>query len=226
MKLFSTLIAIIGLSFFSAAQQKYSKVKILTDSQGLAELASLGVAVDHGVSKKNTFFISDFSEYEIEIMATNGFEYEIIVDDVKAYYAAHSQDPYVSLKNATCDQGTGGGGYNPPVPVNHFENNSYAGFYKYQDMLDALDSMVALYPNLISARAPIFTFQTHEGRPIYHVKDFRQPEFGRGADRTKCICTRPFTTRVSHLSMTQTILLHVVFAGKLRHKRGGEVLGG
>ncbi len=204
MKLFSTLIAIIGLSFFSAAQQKYSKVKILTDSQGLAELASLGVAVDHGVSKKNTFFISDFSEYEIEIMATNGFEYEIIVDDVKAYYAAHSQDPYVSLKNATCDQGTGGGGYNPPVPVNHFENNSYAGFYKYQDMLDALDSMVALYPNLISARAPIFTFQTHEGRPIYHVKISDNPNSEEAPTEPNVLYSAIHHAR-EPLSMTQTI---------------------
>ena len=123
MKILSTLIAVIGLSFFSAAQPKYSKVKILTDSDGLAQLASLGVAVDHGISKKNTFFISDFSDYEISIMEANGFNYEILIDDVKAYYAEHSNDPYVSPKNVNCNSTTGGNGFNPPVPVNHFENN-------------------------------------------------------------------------------------------------------
>lgn len=204
MKLFSTLIAIIGLSVFSMAQQKYSKVKILTDSQGLAQLASLGVAVDHGISKENTFFISDFSEHEIGIMNSNGFNYEILVDDVKAYYAEHSQDPYLSLKNATCSQSAGGGGFNPPVPVNHFENNTYAGFYKYQDMLNALDNMVAMYPNLISVKTPISTFQTHEGRPIYHVKISDNPNSEEASSEPNVLYTAIHHAR-EPLSMTQTI---------------------
>jgi hypothetical protein len=203
MKLFSTLIAIIGLSFFSAAQQKYSKVKILTDSHGLEQLASLGVAVDHGISKKNTFFISDFSEHEIEIMQANGFNYEIIIDDVKAYYAAHSQDPSGFEKNINCNQ-TAGGGYNPPVPVNHFENNNYAGFYKYQDMLDALDDMVAMYPNLISARAPISTFMTHENRPVYHVKISDNPNTDEAVVEPNVLYSAIHHAR-EPMSMTQTI---------------------
>ena len=46
---------------FSLTAQKYSRVKIYTDANGLKQLAELGVAVDHGECKKNTFFISDFS---------------------------------------------------------------------------------------------------------------------------------------------------------------------
>lgn len=204
MKILSTLIAIIGLSLFSTAQQKYSKVKILTDSHGLAQLASLGVAVDHGVSKKNTFFISDFSEYEIGIMAANGFNYEILVDDVKAYYAEHSQDPIGLEKNVNCNQSAGGNGYNPPVPVNHFENNNYAGFYKYQDMLDALDDMAAMYPNLITVRAPISTFLTHENRPIYHVKISDNPNTDEAATEPNVLYSAIHHAR-EPLSMTQTI---------------------
>lgn len=204
MKLFSTLIAIIGLSFFSTAQQKYSKVKILTDSQGLEQLASLGVAVDHGVSKENTFFISDFSEYEIEIMEANGFNYEIIVDDVKAYYAAHNLDPFISTKNASCGTSSGGGGFNPPVPVNHYENATYAGFYRYQDMLDALDDMATMYPNLISVKAPISTFQTHEGRPVYHVKISDNPNTEEAPTEANVLYTAIHHAR-EPLSMTQTI---------------------
>jgi len=30
--------------------------------------------------------------------------------------------------------------------------------------------MVQQYPNLITAKAPISTFLSHENRPIYHVK--------------------------------------------------------
>ena len=204
MKLLITLIAIIGLSLFSTAQQKYSKVKILTDSHGLAQLASLGVAVDHGTSKKNTFFISDFSEYEIGIMEANGFNYEILVDDVKAYYAAHSLDPLDFEKNVNCNQAPGGNGYNPPVPVNHFENSSYAGFYRYQDMLDALDDMATMYPNLITVKAPISTFMTHDTLPIYHVKISDNPNTDEAATEPNVLYSAIHHAR-EPLSMTQTI---------------------
>lgn len=205
MKLLSTLIAVIGLSLFSVAQQKYSKVKIFTDSQGLGQLASLGVAVDHGISKENTFFISDFSEYEIGIMAANGFTYEILKDDVKAYYAEHSLDPYDFEKNVTCSPGSGGGGgFNPPVPVNHYQNPTYAGFYKYQDMLNALDAMRAQYPNLITIKAPIGTFLTHENRPIYYVKISDNPSTEEAPVEPNVLYTAIHHAR-EPLSMTQTI---------------------
>jgi len=41
---------------------------------------------------------------------------------------------------------------------------------KYTEMLAELDAMVAQYPNLITAKAPISTFLTIENRPIYQVK--------------------------------------------------------
>ena len=64
MKLFLLTLCLLTLSA-AYAQQKYSRVKIFTDSKGLQTLSELGVAVDHGTSKKDIFFISDFSESEI-----------------------------------------------------------------------------------------------------------------------------------------------------------------
>ena len=46
-------------------------------------LSNLGVVTDHGIRKKNTFLISDFSENEIQIMTDYGFTYEVQIDDVK-----------------------------------------------------------------------------------------------------------------------------------------------
>lgn len=159
----SILFPIVGFS------QKYSRVKINTNEAGLQQLAELGVAVDHGERKRETFFISDFSEYEIEIMENNGFNYEILIDDVKAYYRKQNDIGGTENKNATCAP-SGGGNFVPEVPANFYQNSAYAGFYTYQDMLDALDAMVAQYPNLITVKAPVSTFLTYEGRPIYHVK--------------------------------------------------------
>ncbi|MCH2223425.1 MAG: immune inhibitor A [Crocinitomicaceae bacterium] len=186
------------------SQLRYSKVKIYTDSEGLSRLTELGVAVDHGHFKKETFFISDFSEMDISIMEANGFNYDILIDDVKAYYSERSKLPLEEFKNVNCNE-SGGNTYNPPIPVNHFENNSYAGFYKYQDMLNALDAMVAQYPNLITVKAPISNFMTHENRPIYFVKISDSPN--DSADDT----SEPnvMYTAIHHarepLSMTQTI---------------------
>ena len=45
-----------------------------------------------------------------------------------------------------------------------------AGFYTYQEFLDEIDAMVAQYPNLISPRAQISTFQSIEGRPLYWLR--------------------------------------------------------
>src|SRR3989304_7699517 len=68
------------------AQQKYSRVKIFTDEKGLKELSASGVCIDHGDFKKNVFFISDFSEQEINSIKEKGFNYEIQIDDVQQFY--------------------------------------------------------------------------------------------------------------------------------------------
>jgi len=166
----------------------------------LQALATLGVAIDHGMQKSGVFFISDFSENEIQIMRDNGFNIEILVEDMKAYAANHNLDQPVLEKNVNCaDQQT----TLPTPPVNHYQNSTYAGFYRYQDMLDALDSMVAMYPNLISARTPISTFLTHENRPIYHVKISDNPNTDESSE------PNVLYTAIHHarepMSMSQTI---------------------
>ena len=46
-----------------AYSQGYSRVKINTSNEGLKALSDLGVTIDHGIRKDNTFFISDFSAH-------------------------------------------------------------------------------------------------------------------------------------------------------------------
>ena len=42
-------------------------------------------------------------------------------------------------------------------------------------LFDDLDSMHSLFPNLISAKEPIHTFTTEEGRPLYWVRISNTP---------------------------------------------------
>lgn len=159
-----TLCCLVSLGF----SQNYSRVKVYADASGLAHLSSLGVTVDHGTYKQNTFFISDFSSQEIEIMSSNGFEYEILIPDVQQYYIDQIEEE-VPLKNASCSGSGGSSGFSPATPTN-FNLGTMGGYLKYTEMLAELDAMVTQYPNLITSKAPISTFLTHENRPIYYVR--------------------------------------------------------
>lgn len=183
-----------------AFSQHYSKVKIYANNQDLVVLSALGLPVDHGVHKQNTYFISDFSDREILILDQSGIPYEVVVKDVKAYYA--EQHSLSQAKNNSC---TGGSGNNlPAVPAN-FETNvsNYAGFYTYQQMLDELDAMATQYPNLITVKAPISNFVTWENRPIYHVKISDNPATNESSE-TKVLYTAIHHAR-EPMSMSQTI---------------------
>lgn len=182
--------------------QNYSKIKIYTNSEGLQRLAELGLPVDHGEWKKDYSFTSDFSSDEIDVIASNGFLFDVIHQDVKAFYKSQNENPNYSVKNTACSGGSAVTG--PAVPSN-FETSagSYAGFYLYQQMLDELDDMVAQYPSLITVKAPISTFQTWEGRPIYHVKISDNPATSE-ASEPKVLYTAIHHAR-EPMSMSQTI---------------------
>ncbi len=158
------------------SQETYSRVKIFTDSKGLKTLAELGLAVDHGISKKDFFFISDFSNSEILKMRENGFKIEILIDDVKKFYVDRNKASQKSVeKNTLCNQGTSSSSFSPEVPTN-FNLGLMGGFFTYQEFLAELDAMKAQYPNLITSKAPISTFLTTENRPLYWLKISDNPE--------------------------------------------------
>lgn len=152
--------------------QDYSRLKIHTSQGELFKLAELGVAVDHGYNKEGVFFISDFSKEEQALMEANDIHYEVLIEDVQAYYIdqlSKPNDVEDIAKNSNCSGSQGGGAFNPNTPT-HFNLGTMGGYLKYEEMLAELDEMFALYPNLITSKAPIDTFLTHEGRPIYFVR--------------------------------------------------------
>jgi PKD repeat protein len=175
MKHFSLLFFLIGLNFLSFSQN-YSRVKVFGNDTEIYRLGQLGVAVDHGITKKGVFFISDFSKEEIQIMNDHDFSYEIEILDVQEYYIQLLNNPVSHsgpiLKNANCSGGSGSSQFTPEIPAN-FNLGTMGGYLKYNEMLAELDSMFAQYPNLISVKTQIatpFPFLTNENRPIYHVK--------------------------------------------------------
>jgi len=171
MKITIVLSFILALFFIqnTALAQTYSKVKIYTDDAGLKRLSELGIPVDHGTYKQNTFFISDYSDAEIAKMQQNGFQVDILIPDVTKFYVERSKQAAEKSAN-TCPAGSQvENATTYPVPT-HFNLGSMGGYYTYEEYLDEIDQMVAAYPNLITVKDTISNFLSHENRPIYWVK--------------------------------------------------------
>lgn len=156
------VLLLILVSAFAKAQQTppiFKKAKIYFDqSHTRAGLHALEIAADHGISKEGVFLISDFSTTEIESARTNGYEVDILIEDVKAFYQNPSRTA-AQANNVDCS--SSGTDYETPA---NFNQGTMGGYLTYQELLDELDDMVTQYPDLISARAPISDFLT-EGQP-------------------------------------------------------------
>ncbi len=150
-----------AVCFSQSLEEKFKRAKIYySDSQQLSQLESLGVAVDHAKHKKGVFIISDFSTSELSIARDNGYNIEILIDDLEQHFLTQN-NLKVPLRNLACidDSDT----YQTPV---HFNDSagSMGGYFTYQEVLDELDQMKALYPNLITTKSNISTFLT-QGQP-------------------------------------------------------------
>ncbi|MCB9225400.1 MAG: immune inhibitor A [Crocinitomicaceae bacterium] len=169
------LLVLCTFALFSAYAQQYSRVKIYGTAEELRVLGDLGFALDHGEYKKDTYFISDFSEYEIQTLNQLGFSYDIMIQDVKAHYVEQNLEPKETFKTGSCGNTGGSSVYNPQTPSN-FQLGTMGGYYKYQEFLDELDSMRSKYPSLISIKAPINSYTTIDGNPIYWLRISDNPD--------------------------------------------------
>lgn len=175
-----TLLFIVAvLATFQLSAQSYSRVKIYTDQNGIAQLLNAGVAVDHGIRKEGVFIISELAQRDIQKLNELHFNYEVLIDDVSQFYVEQNKTANQIAKNTTCSASTGVPGQTN-VPTNFDVQSTYGGFYKYNQMLQELDDMAAMYPNLISTKAQIDTFLTWENRPIYYVKISNNPTIDNG----------------------------------------------
>ncbi len=82
--LFSLLLFISSSSW--GQQEKFSKLRIYFDGRPVQDLLQLGVTCDHGQHKPAVHFESDFSESDVRLLQEHGFRYEVLIEDVVAYY--------------------------------------------------------------------------------------------------------------------------------------------
>lgn len=182
------LILLVVFFIFSLTKvlgQDYSRLKIQADVDQMRLLAEAGVAIDHGIHRPDNYFITDFSAAEKQIILDLAIPFEVLIEDIEAYYEdllAHPEKyPEGQLKNTNCNTNAATGALFPAVP-SQFNLGTMGGYLKYEEMLAELDQMVALYPNLISIKTPIANFLTFGNRPIFHVRISDNPNLDEAGE--------------------------------------------
>jgi hypothetical protein len=152
------LLFVCFLGYTQETQEVYQRAQINYNSiEDLSKLDALGIPVDHGIHKRGFFIISDFSKSEIDTAKNAGFIVDVIIEDSKAYFLEQNRINAPAKNNPTC---SGNGVIEYETPAN-FQLGSMGGYLTYQEMLDNLDLMQTLYPNLISQKENIGSFLTN-----------------------------------------------------------------
>ena len=157
---------LLPLISFSQKDEKFHKVKINYNSTiDLVKIANKGVGIDHGLHKKNHFFISDFSESEIEKIKSLEIDYEILINDVTKFYNQRNNSQNNVDQNEFCEEDENS--YITPENYDFKESNEFGGFYTYNEMLNELDDMHSQFPEIVSPRSEIKD-ETYSGTPHIH----------------------------------------------------------
>jgi len=133
----------------------------------LNDLARLGLNVENGSYKKAAYFIAEYSAKDIDLLIQNGFQIEVLIDDMTKYYKERNKNSKPETKTKSSSE------YSVP---SHFKLGSMGGFLTHDEMIQELDSMRILYPNLISVKQVVSNIPTYENRYIYYVKISDNPD--------------------------------------------------
>lgn len=128
---------------------KFSRVKIIVpDKTTLQQIWSTGIDYEGVTGKIGGEMEFVAGEFELQQLAEKNIPFQITVDDLAKQY----------------EQGIA------PFPVDAlgFGYGSMGGFYTFAEVVKQLDTMLLLYPNVITARESIGT--TREGRAVWMVK--------------------------------------------------------
>lgn len=191
MKLKLTFTFLFILSFFlnnNFAQSEriiHKKVEItINQDSDIQKIAESGIDLRCGIhmeERDGTRFLRlDLSEYEYELIQQKNLTTNVLIEDLSRWHAERNTAALpaaiIQLEQAKAESALKSANadlcedLDIPIPQN-FELGSMGGFTTYDELLADLDKMAAMYPNLITAKAPIDdAIVTHEGRQIFYVK--------------------------------------------------------
>ena len=160
--LFLLVFLMLSVSLFSQ-QSTYKRVKIDLKDHTLTELSRTGIEFN-AIDKSKTFATAEITDLEIQKLESAGFKTKILIPDMQQYYV---QRNLKHISNNQYDAPAANGNWAVPQ---HFKLGPCGGFLTVDLMLQELDSMRLLYPDLISVKTQASAATTIEGRKIYYVK--------------------------------------------------------
>jgi hypothetical protein len=138
-----------------------SRAQVTITPENADRVHLMEIDLTHGTYVPGRFLITDLTDRQISLIRSLGFEVEVLIEDVTAHY----QERQPQRAPLDCQEYN----FDYPVPRN-FEFGSMGGYLKYSELIDALDLMQLLYPELISTRQRVGTEVTAQGRPLYWVR--------------------------------------------------------
>lgn len=165
------------LTFALSAQtpEKYASVRIDLVGKQIGELVKTGIETEHAQYYPGKSITVVLSTSELSRVQQAGFKTEVLIDDLTAHFLNQSkQSKTQTAARNGCFSVNAPGEYETPA---NYSYGSMAGYLTYTEMLEELDKMRTLYPNLISARKNASdTIQTWDGRVLQYVKISDNPD--------------------------------------------------
>ncbi|MEI8138146.1 MAG: M14 family metallopeptidase, partial [Bacteroidota bacterium] len=162
-KIILVVIVLFSINVVNAQTLKYHKVLMQGDENLAQRLLQLGITIDH-CDVQEDGIAAEISDYELQTIKTNGVKHKILIYDLAKFYEARNITDVANrlMPTTVCNAP------NIAKPT-YFHLGSMGGYFTWNEMKQILDSMVLLYPNLITVKQPL-SAQSIEGRDIYFVK--------------------------------------------------------
>jgi hypothetical protein len=162
-KIILAVIVMFSINAVNGQTLKYHKVLMQGDETLAKRLLQLGVTIDHSDVQEGGI-AAEISDYELQTLKANGVKHKILIYDLAKFYEARNKADVAERTMAS-------GVCNAPniAKPTYFHLGSMGGYFTWNEMKQILDSMVLLYPNLITVKQPLSP-QSIEGRDIYFVK--------------------------------------------------------
>ena len=198
-KVIAFLLLLFTFNANSQSVETYSSVSINLQNHSLQQLSSLGIGIDHYHLEKESVHLV-LNNSDIQLLNQHQIQYKILNDDLSEFYETRNSEKHRLNEFLFCNDN-----FNDTVSIpEQFNLGTMGGFLTYNQMLTELDSMAMLYPNLITLKQPISTFNTEEGNSVFYVKISDNPNNDESINENQILYTALHHAR-EPMSMQQLI---------------------